>query len=212
MREPFVVEQTAERLEPDTSLPDVLMAVEFRTARGFSVVAMPEVDILEADGAVKSVKRFGVSGVTNNVISGDVGMTGIDAGSARHEVAQEVQQLGDLFEVGAERELRSGGVLDQNAQLSGFEVKALGPLLDGECDAPQAFFAAGAAELSRMKDEIVSPKCQGAFDLAAKARNGLRMEFGIASRQVHQIVRMDGQRLQAVPDAQPNHFRNVSSC
>ena len=87
MREPFVIEQTAEGFQADASLPDVLMAVELRSARGFCVVAMPDVNVLEPDGAIKLVERVVEPGLADDVIPRDVGVARVDTGSAGYEVA-----------------------------------------------------------------------------------------------------------------------------
>jgi hypothetical protein len=42
VRESRIVQQSTEWLAPNSSLPDVLMAVELRSASGFRVVAMPD--------------------------------------------------------------------------------------------------------------------------------------------------------------------------
>jgi hypothetical protein len=39
-----IIEQAAERFLPDGSLSDVLMAVEFRAARGLGIIAVPHFD------------------------------------------------------------------------------------------------------------------------------------------------------------------------
>jgi len=46
VNESWIVEQAAEWFKADASLPDVLVAVELRSAGGLGIVAMEDVDVL----------------------------------------------------------------------------------------------------------------------------------------------------------------------
>src|SRR5690242_106842 len=119
MRQSRIVQQALKRGKADTSLPDMLMTVELRAALSFGVIAMPDVNILQADSAVELVDRIGISLFANDVVTGDVGVACVYASSNRNVLRQEIVQFGDLFEVAPERELRPGRVLDQDAEVSG---------------------------------------------------------------------------------------------
>ena len=47
-----IIEQPAERFKANSSLSDMLMAVEFRPAWGLGIVAMPDQDVFQTDGAM----------------------------------------------------------------------------------------------------------------------------------------------------------------
>ena len=73
-------------LQSDASLADVLMPVELRSALGLGVVAVPDVNILQPDRALELIDGVGKSFVADDVVSRDVGVTGVDASARRHEV------------------------------------------------------------------------------------------------------------------------------
>src|ERR1019366_1846396 len=202
----LVIEQATEGLQPDGSLANILVAIELRAALGLGVVAMPHVHVAQSDGALQLIERVVVSTSADDVVPGDVSVAGVDAGPARHEVAQQVQQLCNLLEVTAQRELRSCGVLNQDAQVAGGQIESIRSLLDGQRHALQAFFTAAAAKRSGMQHQEFRLERKGAFHLSAKRGNRLGMKFRIASRQVHQVVGMDHQRMQVILGAQPDHL------
>ena len=70
----------------------------------------------------------------------------------------------------------------------------------------QTFLAGGAAERSGMQHQELRLQRESALDLATKSGDGLGVEFGIASCEVHQIVGVDRQRAQVVLRAQANHL------
>src|SRR5215472_12671922 len=107
-----IVQQAAKRLQSNASLPNVLMSVEPRAARCFRIVAMPDKDVVQSDGAFQLVERFLIRLATNDVIAGYVRVACVDARTRWHEVVQEVEQFCDKDAVATEREFRSGGVFD----------------------------------------------------------------------------------------------------
>ncbi len=56
MGQPKIVEQNSKCLFADSSLPDLLMAVELRTARRFGVVAVPYLDAIQADSRIEMLQ------------------------------------------------------------------------------------------------------------------------------------------------------------
>src|SRR5215471_6548 len=61
-----------------------------------------------------------------------------------------------------------------------------------------------------MKHQVVSLQRQRALDLAAKSSDGFRVEVRIPSRQIHQVIRVDRERLEVVLLAQPDHLSYMS--
>jgi len=76
-----IIQQTFEWSKTDTSLPDVLVSVELRAAGGFGIIAMPYMNVVQADCSVEPLDGIGVSIFADDVVAGDVGVAGIDAGS-----------------------------------------------------------------------------------------------------------------------------------
>ncbi len=177
MRQPRIIQQAAKRLQPDASLPDVLMPVELRSARGLGIIAMPDVNILQANGAIELIESLGKAFVADDVIASHVRVASIDASSRRHEVAQQVQQLGNLFEVAAERELGARRVLDQDTQVARRQVQTLDRLLDRQRNPLQTFFAAASAKRAGMQHQELGAQSQRALHLAAKCHDRLGMKF-----------------------------------
>ena len=117
MRQPKVIEQNAKCFFADTSLPNVLMTIQLRSARGFRVVAVPDLNGIQSKGGIEMLQSLVNALLADNVVSGNVRVTSIDAGADRNDSAQALQHLRDLLEASAEREFRAGRVLDQNGCL-----------------------------------------------------------------------------------------------
>ena len=82
----------------------------------FRVVAVPDLDPFQPDGLVQLLQRLVNASFADDVISGDVGMAGINAGGSGNNPVQTIEHFSDLFEAAAERELGPGGILDENGQ------------------------------------------------------------------------------------------------
>ena len=88
MREAQVIEQTAKRSLPDRSLPDVLVTIEFRAARRFRVIAVPDLHLIQTDGRIEMLQRLVKAFLADDVVSGNVRVAGIDAGADRNHASQ----------------------------------------------------------------------------------------------------------------------------
>src|SRR5579859_1725701 len=153
MGEARIVEQAAKGGQADGSLSDMLMAIETGAARGFGVVHVPDADLLEADGAGEQGDGFLVAGCGDNVVSGDVAVTGVEACADGDDRAQAVQELGDLFEAAAEGELGSGGVLDEDAEVAVVERNAVDGLGDAVGGERETLVACESAPRAGMNDQ-----------------------------------------------------------
>src|SRR5207253_2300483 len=125
MSQPQIVEQNSKRLLADHSLPDMLVTVQLRSACGLGVVAVPDLHVIQADCGIKMLQGLIEAGLAHNVISGYMRMTGIDAGSDWNHSTQSIQNLRDLLETSSQRELRAGGILDENREPACGQVEPL---------------------------------------------------------------------------------------
>ena len=117
--------KTSERLLADRSLPDLLVTVEFRSARSFRVIAVPDLHVIQADRGIEMLQSFIESSLADDVVSGNVRVAGIDARANRNHSAQALQNLRHLLEAAAQREFRAGRVLDQDRESALGEIQSL---------------------------------------------------------------------------------------
>lgn len=80
----------------------MLVPIKLRSTGGFRVVAMPDRNILQADGAVQLPQCFLKTSFGNNVVTRNVNVTRIDAGSYRHVVPEMLDDFGNLLKAAAE--------------------------------------------------------------------------------------------------------------
>jgi hypothetical protein len=184
----------------------MLMPVQLRSARGLGIIAMPHVNIPQADGAMQLIQSVGKSFVAHNVVACNVGVAGIDTSSRGHELRQQVQQLGDLLEVAAEGKLRASSVLDQDTQVARRQIQTLDRLLNRQRGAPQSLFAAASPKRAGMQHQELRSQSQRALHFAAKGHDRLGMKFRISAREVDQVIGMNCERFQIIALAQPAHF------
>src|SRR5579864_4122066 len=111
-----IVKQTAECLFADHSLPDVLVAVELRSAGGSRVIAVPDFYAVETDGCIEMLQRLIETFFADYVVSGNMRVAGIDASADGDDSLQPLENFCDLFETAAEREFGAGCVLDPDGQ------------------------------------------------------------------------------------------------
>src|SRR3979490_1134010 len=102
MGQPQVIQQDAKGFFANGSLPDVLVAIQFRAAGGFGVIAVPDFDIVQADGGVEMRQRLVEAFFADDVVSGNVGVAGIDARGNGGDTAEAGEDLGDLPKAGPE--------------------------------------------------------------------------------------------------------------
>src|SRR5579863_6453243 len=106
MGEAGIVEQAAERLFADGSFADVLVAIEPGAARGLGVVAMPHPHWIEANRSFNLDHRVLVAIGGYDVITGHMGMTGIEADRYRRMITQQHHKFGHLVEAASQGTLR----------------------------------------------------------------------------------------------------------
>ena len=189
-----IVEQPAERIESHGSLPDVLVAIELGTARGFGIVAVPDTDSFEGDGRSNLLHRFGVAFGGDQVVAGNVGVAGVEADGDGRMVLEARDKFGDLLEAAAQRELRAGCVLNQDMEASSLPRQAVDGALDGVGCKLEAFVARQPLPGAGMQDKIFGAEDQRALDFAAKRRDALLADLGGLAADVHQVAGVDDQR------------------
>src|ERR1700727_2705910 len=126
--------------------------------------------------------------LAHNVVSGNMRVTCIDARAYGNDSVEAGHNFGDLLEASAERELRSGGVFDQNRQASLGKVEPFGGCSDGSGGAKQSLFAVGAAKRAGMEHEIIRAERKRALDFATEGQHRLMQEKIIRARHVYEIV------------------------
>jgi len=146
MGDAAIVEEDAEGLKTNGFLSDVLMAIEFRSASGFGVVAVNHSNVIQANRRVEMEKRLRDAFWRDDVIACNVSVEGVDAGSNGDDAAQAADDFGDLLEAASQRKLGARGVFNQDGEGAFREVEILGHGGDGSGSLQQAGFAIGSAE------------------------------------------------------------------
>lgn len=74
-----VVQKAAEGRRADGPLTDVLMSVELGAKGGLGVVAVPDLDGVDADGCADLLHGVGVASIGDDVVAGDMEVAGVEA-------------------------------------------------------------------------------------------------------------------------------------
>jgi hypothetical protein len=201
-----IVEQDAEGFDADSSLPDLLVAVEFRSAGGFGIVAVDYFYIVQADGGIEVLHGSIEALFADDVVAGDVSVAGVDAGCDWNNTAEAVDDFGDLLEAASERKLGACGVLDQNGKAGLGEVKALRGGSDGGGRLQETGFAIRSAKGAGVEDEIIGADGEGALDFAAESFDGFSQEQFVGAGEIHQVIGVDDERLEIVLRPQLEHL------
>src|SRR5579862_2099045 len=122
---PRIVEQPAKDLSANLPFSHVLVAVELGAAIALGIVAVPHVDVLQADGLIEVPHRLAHALGVDDVVAGDVRVAGVDTGPDGNDRAQQFEHLRNLLEAAAERVLCAGGVFDENGQVGGGQIQTL---------------------------------------------------------------------------------------
>src|SRR5215469_3256236 len=201
-----MIQKPPERFEANRALSNMLMPVEFGATRGLGVVTVPHGNVLETDRRVEFVQRFPESILGNDVVSGNVGMAGVDAGGDGNVMPEVRQDLGDLFEAAAERKLRARSVLDEDGETTPFEIQSAACYGDRGGGLQQAFLSLRSAKRTGVQDQILGAERQGALYFPAKGLDGFLEEAFRRAGEIDEVVGVDHQRLQIVLVAQPSHL------
>ena len=176
------MQQSAERLSADRAFADMLMPVQLRPKRSLRVVAVPYHNRVKADSLADQKHRFDVAVWRDDVVARDVDVAGIQANADRRARLQTLDQLGNLLELRAQRELRAGGVLNEDLERLALPGDAVDGPLNRLRSQAQAFIAGQSLPASRMKNEVLSAERERALHLAAKCRNGVGADgLGLAA-------------------------------
>ena len=123
--QPRIIQKPPKALQANRSLPDVLVAIKFGTASAFGIVAMPDLHPLKPNSLVQVLQSLIEAGFADDVISGDVGVAGINARRGGNDPVQAVEDFRDLLKTSAERELGARGVLDENRESAFDQIEPL---------------------------------------------------------------------------------------
>ncbi len=124
----------------------MLVTIKLRTTGCFRIVTVPDRDVLQANRSIEFVHRFSQAMLENNVVSGDVNVTGIDAGSNGYIVPQMMDDLRNLLKAAPYRILSAGSVFNQDCEPTLRQVKPVTRGGNGGSRLQQSFFAIGAAK------------------------------------------------------------------
>src|SRR5580658_2600532 len=102
MIEARIVEQAPERLKAHGSLPDMLVAIELRSARRLGVVTVPHAHGLEGHGRGNLLHSIGVALGAHQVVAGDPGVAGVKTNRNRRVMLQPRYQFRYLLKAAAE--------------------------------------------------------------------------------------------------------------
>src|SRR5581483_4473843 len=88
MRQFGRVQEIAKWFQAEGPLPDVLVAVELGAAGSFSVVAMPDANLLEADRCIQLGQCLSQTRFAHNIVARNVYVTRVNARANRNHVVQ----------------------------------------------------------------------------------------------------------------------------
>src|SRR5271157_2034507 len=176
MREAQIIEQNPESPFADGSFADVLVAVELRSASGLGVVTVDDSHVVQANGCVEMLQRFVDTFFSNNVVSGDVRVTGVDAGGDGDNAAETVDNVGDLLEAAPEGEFGAGGIFNKDSESGFCDVQALSGGGDGGSRLQQSGFAIGVSKRAGMENEVISANHHGTLDFSPEGFDGFLQE------------------------------------
>ena len=143
---------------------------------------------------------------THNVISGDVSVAGIDAGSSRNETSEAVQNFANLLKAAAQRKLRARSIFDQDSQSGLGQIDALGCSRDSSSGLQETGFTISSTKRSRMLHQEIRAHRDGAFDFTPKSFYRFAEKQLVRRRQINQVVGMNNQGFEIVETAQPHDF------
>ncbi len=192
LREPGVVDQAAERLEPERPLADVLVPIDPTAARPLRVVQVERAHRRKTDGPLELLHGSLVAAVGLEVVSGRVDVAGVDA-----DADAPARRAGDLFPDGlqlleppAEAGPLPGGRLDEQPRLPGHACERARHRLPHE---PVSFLLVVVAP--RVEDERGDPEPLAAVQLVGERLPALLADLPIRRGAVDEVGRMGGHGL-----------------
>lgn len=141
-----IIEQDAERLFANGSLPYMLMAVELGPTRRLRVVAVNNFYVVQANGCIEMLECLVDAFFCDDVVSRDVGVAGVDAGCDGNQTAKAVDDFGHLLEAASQGKFSASCTFDKDSETRFFKIKSLGGGGDCRRSLQQASFAVGASE------------------------------------------------------------------
>lgn len=204
-----VMQQAAEGGCADGSFANMLVAVELGAEGGLGVVAVPDLDGVDADGCADLLHGVGVARIGDDVVACDMDVAGVEADGDRGVGAEAFDQLGDLLEFAAEGELRAGSIFDEDVEVGTGEVNAGDGTLDGLGSKAKTFIAGESLPATGMEDEELRTKGQRSLNLSAKGSDRVGAHgFGLAAN-VDEIAGVYGNGADAVLGTELAHLLRV---
>lgn len=149
----------------------------------------------------------------DEVVAGDVGVTGIQAYVDGGASVEEVDEVGDLVEGAAHGEFGAGGVFDEDAEWKIWVRSGAGEAVDGALDVfggvLEGFGAGEALPGAGVQDEEVGTEGEGAFDFAAEGHGGVVADGLRLGAEIDEVGGVDGERGDVVLGAEGAHLFGV---
>src|SRR5579864_7179101 len=98
MRSARIVQEAPKWFQADAAFADMLMSIQPGSSRGLGVVAVPDWDMVQANRVLQVLHGVLVAFWRNDVISGHMGVAGVDASRHRQHGPETVHQLRHLLE------------------------------------------------------------------------------------------------------------------
>ena len=186
MTEAAIVQQAPERLETEATLTDVLVSIDAAAARPLRVVAVKDLQPIEADDAIERGEGVAIAGVGDNVVSRCDEVTRVEADADSWRSIHMVDDRRQMLEAISQRSPLPGRVLEQH---HGLAARAR---LERRADRirnqlkPSLLCSRGAD--TRVNDDPEQAKGVSTIEFVDEGRERRRAESGRRSRQVDQIA------------------------
>ena len=106
-------------------------------------------------------------------------------------LARAGDEFGDALKAGAQRELGSGGVFNQQGEAVVGHLEAVGGADDGGAGVGDALLARASAEAAGVEDYVLGMQRDGALQLGAEGGDGFLQHLRIDARDVDEVVGVD---------------------
>lgn len=186
-----MAEDALKPFHSNIAFADVGMAVELGAEGSFAVVGMDDGNVIEAEGVVGFLDEGFEAGVGGDVVTGGVGVAGVDAvADFEGDVGQgQVADVAEFGEAGAEDIALAGGVLEKNGQVVAGE--ALAGFGEGLAKAVDGRVGGLVLRGTGVDDEVLGADDEGSFDLAAKGGDRFGTVGEVDGTEVDEVVGMD---------------------
>ena len=191
-RESRVVQQPAERLEPDAPVTDVLVTIDAAAARPLRIVAVKNLQPLDADDPIELIEGVAITRLGRDVVARRHEVAGIEADADPFRSAQVCDDRGKVVEAVPERPALARRMFEQHHRL------CARPRLEGDSDGvrdeTQGLVIRSRRACARVQDDAKQTERLGAIDLIHECRDRLLAQDGERRREIDQVTRVRDDR------------------